>query len=118
MPQSLHSELGVRHAQPRIRLSCIQPYRVILRWAGLSAKPTHVPDVKFLRLPRQQAFSNLFREPIWIGRRAESLACKNRRSLMMTMSVTIGARKAGDQDVRPKSANHPHHIAERDVVTL
>src|ERR1700733_15679811 len=36
----------------------------------------------------------------------------------MTVSVTIGARKAGDQNIGPKSANHPYHVTERDIVAL
>src|SRR5579864_1599634 len=37
---------------------------------------------------------------------------------MMTMPVTLGAGKAGDQNRGPKRANHADHVCERNIVTL
>src|ERR1700680_2109448 len=118
MPQAFHGKLNVRHAQPWIRFSGIQLDRVVLRRTGFPPKSTHIPDVNFFRLPWEQPFLNLFRKTIGISRRAKRLAGKNRRSLMMTVPVTISARKTSDQNVGLEHTNHPHHVPERNIVTL
>src|ERR1700693_1660794 len=118
MPQSLQRKLNVRHAQPWILFSGIQLDGVVFRQTGLSPKSTHVPDVKFFRLPGQQTLLNLHRKSIRIRRRAKSLTRENRRSLMMAVPVTVGAGKAGYQHVGPKGTNHSHHVPKRNIMAL
>ena len=64
MPQTLHCELNVGHANERIDPAGIELDRVVLRRTGHRAKPANIADVEFFRLPGKQAFFDLFRETI------------------------------------------------------
>ena len=37
---------------------------------------------------------------------------------MMAVSIALGAGKAAGEDVRTESADHPHHVSQRNVVTV
>ena len=117
MPQSLHRELHVSHAQigvlfPRIQLQ--GPVGVRTRHRP---KPAHVSDVKLLRLPGFQSLSNLLGKPLGIGGRAERLFGQNARCLMMPVSIALAAGKARHEHIRAECPNHTHHVGERRIVS-
>ena len=116
--QSLHGKLYVGRSQQRIDDSRVEPQRVIRGIARHCPKAAHIADIQLLRLPGFEAFFDLPRKPLRIGRRAERLFRQDRRCLMMPMAIAIRARKPRHQHVRTKGSNHPHHVAERDIVPL
>ena len=110
MLQSLPCELHVGFAQQRIELRGLQLDRPVL--IG-----TDVVHVKLLRLPGLQPFANLLREARGIGGSAKRLTRQNSRGLMMAVTVARVALKASADHIRTEGANHPHHVAQRDIVT-
>src|SRR6202142_1506897 len=102
MPQSLHGELDIRHAQQRIHVARIQPDGVVLRGAGARPEAAEVADIELLRLPGLQALFDLLGEALWIRGRAERLFGENRGGLVMAVSIAIRSGEARQQYIGTK----------------
>src|SRR5271166_5718086 len=108
--QALPCELHVGFAEQRIVLRSLQLNCPVFVCAD-------VVHVKLLRLPRLEALANLLRKACGIGGHAEGLAGQDSGSLMVAVAIARIALKSGTDDIWPESANHPNHVAERDIVT-
>ena len=103
MPQSLHGELLIAHAQRRINAAGVE--RESIAFASVD-----IADVEFLRLPRCHAGENLFRKHPGIGCSAECLTREDRGRLVMAMVVTSAALKTRRNHVGAERANRPHNV--------
>src|SRR5208282_2841249 len=73
--------------------------------------------VKLLRLPRLQALLKLLGKARRIGSGTKRLTGQDARGLMVAVAVARAALKARANHIRAESANHAHHVAQRDIVT-
>ena len=77
----------IRHLQLRIHLSRVQPDGIVFRRAGRRTEAAF--PAWFLGLPGLQSFFNLLRKPPGIGGGAKCFVGEDRRSLMMSVTITI-----------------------------
>src|SRR5580700_11527506 len=105
MAKSFHRELDVGRAQQGVLLASREFNRVVFGGTLIAAEWAHVVEIKFLRLPGQQTFLDLFRKRIGISRCAKRFVRQDSRRLVVSMPVAIRSLKARNQHVWPEGAN-------------